>query len=56
MEMPQMPQVLTKFQEQFVRDNFLSDQFLDFIQKNTLPLETMITYYECAIMEVETKF
>ncbi len=54
--MKDMPTVLSKIPDQFVRDNLLSDQFLDFVQQNTLPLETMMTYYECAIMEVETKF
>lgn len=42
--------------EQFVRDNFMSDNFLEFISKNTKPIDTLMTYYECAIMEVETKF
>jgi len=34
----------------------MSDQFLDFMQKNRLPYETMMAYYRCAAMEIETKF
>ena len=41
---------------QFVRDNLMSDEFIDFIQENRRPYETMIAYYRCAIMEIETKF
>ena len=40
----------------FVRQNLMSDEFLDMIQKNKEPFDTLITYYKCAIMEVETKF
>lgn len=42
--------------EQFVRQNLLSDEFLDFVKHNTIPFETLLSYYRCAIMEVETKF
>ncbi len=42
--------------QQFVRDNLMSDEFLEFIQQNRLPYDTMIAYYRCAIMEIETKF
>ncbi|MDO5141201.1 MAG: GTP pyrophosphokinase family protein [Eubacteriales bacterium] len=42
--------------EQFIRDKLLSDKFLDFVQNNMEPYNRMITYYRCAIMEVETKF
>ena len=34
----------------------MSDEFLDFVQENTKPLDTLMAYYKCAIMEVETKF
>ena len=53
---PQLPKTLNSLQEQFIRDNLMSDEFLDFIQKNMMPIETIFSYYECAIMEVETKF
>lgn len=42
--------------EQIIRKSLMSDEFLDFIQKNTLPMETLMAYYRCAIMEIETKF
>ncbi len=48
--------IIEQKREEFVRQNFLSDEFLDFIKKNSIPFETLISYYRCAIMEVETKF
>lgn len=33
-----------------------SRRFHEFFEKNSKQLQTMFTYYECAIMEVETKF
>lgn len=42
--------------EQFVREKLLSDDFLDFMKRNRIPFETLISYYRCATMEIETKF
>ena len=42
--------------ENLVRNHLMSDEFLDFVQENTKPLDTLMAYYKCAIMEVETKF
>lgn len=42
--------------ENFVRQSILSDEFLNFIQENKKPFDLLMSYYECAIMEVETKF
>lgn len=42
--------------DQLIRQSFLSDEFLDFVKRNSIPFETLISYYRCAIMEVETKF
>ena len=42
--------------QQFIRDNILCDNFFDFMKENTRPLNTLMAYYECAIMEIETKF
>lgn len=42
--------------ENLIRNSLMSDEFLDFIQENTLPFDTLMAYYRCAIMEVETKF
>lgn len=33
-----------------------SDSFRDFFEKNESRIRTMLTYYECAIMQIETKF
>ena len=42
--------------DQLIRQSLLSDEFLDFVKRNNIPFETLISYYRCAIMEVETKF
>ena len=42
--------------EEFVRQNLLSDEFLNFVQENRKPFNLLMSYYECAIMEIETKF
>lgn len=47
---------MEQLQTKFVRESILSDGFLDFMQENKLPVDTMMAYYRCAIMEVETKF
>ena len=39
-----------------ITDRITSTKYQDFIKKNTKPLSTLFTYYECAMMEVETKF
>ena len=46
---------LEKRKEEFVRNNLLSDEFIEFVQKNKKPFDTLMSYYQCAIMEVETK-
>lgn len=48
--------IIEQRREQFLRQNFMSDEFLDFIKRNNIPFETLISYYRCAIMEVGTKF
>ena len=45
-----------KAMEDLIRNRLMSDEFLDFMEENTKPLDTMMAYYRCAIMEVETKF
>lgn len=47
---------IEKRKEEFVRNSLLSDEFIDFIQMNKKPFDTLMSYYQCAIMEVETKF
>ena len=48
--------LLEKRKEDFIRQSLMSDEFLGFIQKNKKPVDTLMSYYQCAIMEVETKF
>ena len=38
--------------ERFVRNSLMSDEFLDFVNKNMKPIEKQMSYYQCAIMEV----
>lgn len=42
--------------DNFVRQSLLSDEFLNFMQQNKKPFDLLMSYYECVIMEVETKF
>lgn len=42
--------------DNFVRQSLLSNEFLNFMQQNKKPFDLLMSYYECAIMEIETKF
>ncbi len=42
--------------DQILRKSLMSDEFLDFMRENRLPLDTLMAHYHCAIMETETKF
>lgn len=42
--------------ERFVRERIINDDFFDMIQKNMMPINQLMSYYRCAIMEIETKF
>lgn len=42
--------------EEFFKKSLTSEEFLAFVKSNSIPFQTLITYYRCAIMEVETKF
>lgn len=48
--------MLKKLGERFFRERILSDEFIDAIQRNLQPMNELMAYYRCAIMEVETKF
>lgn len=48
--------IIIQHRENFIRENLLSDEFLEFLKRNRIPFETLISYYNCAIMEIETKF
>lgn len=43
-------------QQNTLPSKFLTDENLEKITQNILPVETLMSYYRCAIMEVETKF
>ena len=51
-----LEQLILAKRQSFIRDNFLSDDFLRFFYGNREPFERMLVYYRCAMMEVETKF
>lgn len=42
--------------ENMIRNTLFSDEFLDMLNTNTMPLQKLFTYYQCAIYEIETKF
>ena len=47
---------LSHLDNTMIRDKLLSDDIFDLVSANMLPLKTLMAYYQCAIMEVETKF
>lgn len=47
---------INQLQDDFIRNGLMSDEFLDFMNENKLPMEQFFSYYRCAIMEIETKF
>ena len=48
--------IIEKRRDSILRNSLLSDEFINFVQKNKRPFDEMMSYYQCAIMEVETKF
>ena len=42
--------------DEFIRKSLMSDEFFYFMQENRMPLDKMMAYYRCAVMEIETKF
>ena len=42
--------------EKILKEKLINDDFLDMLQKNMLPMNQLMSYYRCAIMEIETKF
>ncbi|WP_294188765.1 GTP pyrophosphokinase family protein [uncultured Clostridium sp.] len=48
--------MLKRLSKKFFRDKIISDEFIDGIHKNLMPMNELMAYYRCAIMEVETKF
>ena len=37
-------------------EKIINDEFLDIVHENMRPMNELMTYYRCAIMEIETKF
>ncbi len=50
-----LEEIISKSQDQFLKNTVFSDDFIDMIMSNKLPFDTLLAYYRCAIMEVETK-
>ncbi len=47
---------IEEIQDKFIRESLMSDEFLDFLQSSRMPMDELLAYYRCAIMEIETKF
>lgn len=52
----ELKEIISHKKEEFLREHFMTDEFMEMLHKNMEPMETLLTYYRCAIMEVETKF
>ena len=48
--------MLKEIGEKILKEKLINDDFLDMLQKNMLPMNQLMSYYRCAIMEIETKF
>lgn len=48
--------MLKKVKDKFVKERLINDEVFNVIHKNMMPLNELMAYYRCAIMEVETKF
>lgn len=48
--------MIERKRDEFVRNSLLSDEFLEMLEKNKKPMDLLMSYYKCALMEIETKF
>ena len=48
--------MLKKVGKKILREKIMNEEILEIIQKNMMPMNELMAYYRCAIMEVETKF
>lgn len=48
-------EILKERRDEIFRQSILSEEFIAFIHENRRPVDKLMTYYRCAIMEVETK-
>ena len=46
---------IEQHKREILQEKLLSEDFMELIHRNIEPMNTLITYYKCAIMEVETK-
>ncbi len=47
---------LSPKQHEKIKQELLSDEFIELAKEKKLPIETLMAYYRCVIMEIETKF
>ncbi len=52
----QLHSQLSPAQHEKIKQELLSDEFIDLAKEKSLPIETLMAYYRCVIMEIETKF
>ena len=38
--------------DKFIRNTIINDEFMEFMKENTLPYQSLMAYYRCAIMEI----
>ncbi|WP_066890014.1 GTP pyrophosphokinase family protein [Clostridium nigeriense] len=48
--------MLKRVGKKFLREKLINEDILEAIQRNMMPMNELMAYYRCAIMEVETKF
>ena len=48
--------MLKSVDKEFFKERIINEDFLEAMQRNMMPVNELMTYYRCAIMEVETKF
>ena len=41
--------------DELIRRSLLSEEFLEMIQKNKRPFDLLMSYYQCAVMEIDRK-
>lgn len=54
--LPQIGGVMPMISENMIKNTLFSDEFLEMINENTMPVQKLFTYFQCAIYEIETKF
>ena len=47
---------LDNLKKRFIKEHLFDDEIINFIERNENAIDVLYSYYECAIMEVETKF